>query len=296
MRLNVRARTAIASAAVLLAAAGAAASTGPLTITTPRPNSSTSLRHNPYLAVAGDVTFAPTTQRTTRFYLRRDACGTSNDNPHLSFTSGTDAGDGCGLLVNAVGVGGTVDQAAFVDFPATDGMPLALDASRDATGVIDIKGTAAGLSQVDVSLEALVGGQAVEIGSASESTVLDPTASDNAVPFAIQPAASLAGADLQALDLRVHIQGPNVDAGFIGLSGKSYVDLPSYTASVNRSVAISVDDPSFANPVPARLDQAGTTWSVAIPTPAIGRHTIYAESTQGYGVSAPVSTTFTVTR
>jgi hypothetical protein len=268
-----------------------------VTISTPTAGSSVSLRHNPYLAVAGGVTLARSTPQTTRFYLGRNACGTSNDNPHLSIASATDAGDGCGLIVNSVvGVGGTADQAAFVDFPATDGMPLAFDASRYATGVIDIKGTAAGLSQVDVSLEALVGGQAVEIGSTSASVVLDPTASDNSVPFTIQPSSSLAGADVQALDLRVRIQGPNIDAGFIGLSGKSYVDVPSFTASVNRSVEISVDDPSFANPVPARLAQTGTTWSVAIPTPAVGRHTIYAESTQGHTVSPPVSTTFTVTR
>ena len=55
-----------------------------------------------------------------------------------------------------------------------------------------------------------------------------------------------------------------------------------------------VDDPTFANPVPARV--SGSTWSVAIPTPAAGKHTIYAESTQGFDTSAPASTTFTVKR
>jgi len=34
-------------------------------------------------------------------------------------TSGTDAGDGCGLIVNQVGVVGDVDQSAFIDFPAS---------------------------------------------------------------------------------------------------------------------------------------------------------------------------------
>ena len=87
-----------------------------------------------------------------------------------------------------------------------------------------------------MSLEALVNGQAVDVGSDTESAVLDPTVSDNAVQFTITPASSLAGADLQALDLRVHIHGPNIDAGYIGLSGKSYVDVPSFSASVNRSV------------------------------------------------------------
>jgi hypothetical protein len=277
------------------ATTAAIGSSSSVTITSPKSGSSTALHQNPYTAVAGTVAFAAANPQTTRFYLRRDGCGTSNDNPHLSVTTGTDAGDGCGLIVNSVaGVGGDADQAAFVDFPASDGMPLALDTSRNVSGVIDIEGTAAGLSEIDVSLEGLVNGQAVEIGSDAASGVLDPTVSDNAVPFTIVPPASLAGADVQALDLRVHVHGPSIDAGFIGLSGKSYADVPSYTASVNRSVSISVDDPSFSSPIPARLDSSGSTWSVAIPTPAVGKHTIYAESTQGFATSAPATTTFTV--
>jgi hypothetical protein len=289
---------AIAFAAALLialAAGIAAASTSSVTITSPKAGSSLSARTNPTTSVAGGVTFAAAGAQTSRFYLRRDGCGTSNDNPHLSTTSGTDAGDGCGLVITAVaGVGGDVDQNAFEDFPASDGMPLALDTSRNITGTIDINGTAIGAVELDVSLEALVGGQGVAVGSDSETFLLDPTASDNAVPFTITPSAALANADLQALDLRVHIHGPAFDAGFLGYSGKSWVDLPSYTASVNRSVSVSVDDPTFANAVPATVN--GSAWSVRIPTPAIGKHTIYAESTQGFDTSAPAATTFTVKR
>jgi hypothetical protein len=61
-------------------------------------------------------------------------------------------------------------------------------------------------------------------------------------------------------------------------------------------VQIALDDPSFANPISARLDSTGSSWSVAIPTPAVGKHTIYAESSQGFDVSAPATTTFTVKR
>ena len=92
-------------------------------------------RTTPYTAVAGAVSFAASDPSTTRFYLRRDGCGTSNDNPHLSIVSGTDAGDGCGLIINAVvGVGGDVDQAAFIDFASSDGVPLAFDAGRAVSG------------------------------------------------------------------------------------------------------------------------------------------------------------------
>ena len=72
--------------------------------------------------------------------------------------------------------------------------------------------------------------------------------------------------------------------------------MPSYAASVDKAVQISVDDPTFANPTPARIDSTGSGWTVAIPTPAIGKHTIYAESIQGFDTSTPASRTFTVTK
>jgi len=287
------------AAAALTAVVAQAASTATteVTITAPKPASTVSLRTNPYTAVAGRVTFAPATAQTSRFYLRRDGCGTSNDNPHLSTGSGTDGGDGCGLIVNSVvGLGGDADQGAFIDFPATDGLPLALDTSREITGVIDLQGLGIGLAEVDVTMEALVNGQGVAVGSDTESALLDPTLADNPVAFTMQPDTTLGGADLQGVDLRVHIHGPQIYSGFVGNSGKSWTDVPSYTASVNRSVQVSVDDPTFSSPVPARLDTSGSTWSVAIPTPAAGKHTIYAESAQGFESSAPTSTTFTVKR
>jgi hypothetical protein len=293
-----RRKAVLPAGAALVAAltAGAAFSASPsVTITTPKSNQKVALHQNAYLAVAGTASFADTSAGTTRFFLRRDGCGTSNDNPHLSVTSGTDGGDGCGLIVNAVaGVGGDADQAAFIDFPASDGMPLAYDGTQAINGQVSLTGAQVGVAYVDVSLEALVGGNAVEIGSATGTAVLDPTGASTPVRFTIQPNVSLDGSDLQALDLRVHIHGPNVYSGFIALSGASWVDLPSYAASVNKGVEISVDDPTFSNPTPARL--SGTSWSVAIPTPSVGKHTIYAESTQGYDTSAPTSVTVNVTK
>jgi hypothetical protein len=289
---------AVAVALTTVVAAGASSATTSVTITTPKTGSSISLRRTPYTAVAGTVAFSPATATTSRFYLRRDGCGTANDNPHLSITSGTDGGDGCGVAYNAVvGLGGDVVQTAFVDFPATDGMPLAFDASRAVSGVIALTGAQVGLAQVDVSLEALVNGEPVEIGSDNNaSAVLDPTGNDTPIPFSITPSASLGGADIQALDLRVHIHGPNVYSGFVSLSGNSYADLGSYAASVNKAVQLSLDDSTFANAVPARIEGSGASWSVAIPTPAVGTHTIYARSQQGFDTSATTSTTFKVTK
>lgn len=294
MRRKVVLLLAAALVAALTAAAALSASPS-VTITTPKTNQKVSLRQNPYLAVAGTAAFADTTAGTTEFFLRRDGCGTSADNPHLSITSGTDGGDGCGLIIDQVGlVGDAAPQASFTDYPAVDGMPLAYDGTQPINGQVSLTGAQVGLAEVDVDLQALVGGNAVDIGSATGSAILDPTGASTPVPFTIQPNVALDGSDIQALDLRVTIHGPNVYSGFVALSGASWVEIPSYAASVNKSVEISVDDPSFSNPTPARL--SGSTWSVAIPTPSIGKHTIYASSTQGYDTSAPASVTINVTK
>jgi len=285
-----------AAGVVALTAATAGASTTSVTITSPRAGQSISLKKNPYLAIAGGATFAPTTAGTTRLYLRRDGCGTSNDNPHLSIATGTDGGDGCGLIFNAVvGTGGDVDQGAFVDFPSSDGMPLALSTAGPITGQVSLTGAQVGLAYVDVTLEALINGEAVTLGKATGSATLDPTGDYTPVPFSIQPSSTLDGSDLQALDLRVLVHGPNVYSGFVSLNGHSFADLPSHAASVNESVQVSLDDSSFANAVPARL--SGSSWSVALQTPAaLGKHTIYARSAQGFDTSATASQTFTVTK
>jgi len=290
----VRARVLALAVAATAVVSGIASASTSVTITSPASGSKVSLHRTPYLAIAGGATFADTSAGTTRFFLRRDGCGTTNDNPHLSVTSGTDAGDGCGLIINQVGVVGDVDQSAFIDFPASDGMPLALDGTKPISGQIALTGAQVGIAEVDVTLAALVGGQAVTIGSTTGSAVLDPTGNDTPVPFTIQPNLSLDGSDVQALDLRVQIHGPNVYSGFVSLNGASYVDMPSHAASVNESVSVSIDDPTFANAVPARLD--GSSWTVAVATPAVGKHTVYARSTQGYDTSATASSTFTVTK
>ena len=291
MRVRVLA-LAIAAAAAAVGIASAASNA--VTISSPGNGSKVSLKRTPYLAIAGGATFAATSAGSTRLYLRRDGCGTANDNPHLSVTTGTEAGDGCGLILNAVGPVGDVDQSSFIDFPASDGMPLALDGTKAIEGQIALTGAQVGLAEVDVTLTALVGGQPVTIGSTTGSAVLDPTGNDTPVPFTIQPNLSLDGSDVQALDLRVQVHGPNVYSGFVALNGQSYANVPSHAASVNTSVQVSIDDATFAHAVPARVD--GSSWSVALATPPVGKHTIYSRSTQGYTTSPTASSTFTVTR
>ncbi len=293
-------------AASLVLAGGAAlaarAATGPtVSISTPTEGQRVSARRDPYLAIAGAASLATPAATSTRFYLRRDGCGTSGDNPHLSIVDGTDAGDGCGLtLTSVVGAGGTVDQDASVDYPSTDGMPLTLDGSRPLTGTIDLRSISpadplaagTGLLTVTVELEALHQGDGESLGSDSESVLMTPTQSDYPVAFTIRPNGALDRADLSGVDLRVHVEGPFVAGGFIGNSGRSFLDVPAFTASFARSVEVSLDDPSFASPLPARLSD--TTWSLAIPTPSPGYHVLYARATQGFDTGPTATRDFRV--
>jgi hypothetical protein len=303
MRNAIRAAAALAAAAAVAAGIASAATGASVSITSPAAGEKISARHNSYIAVAGSAAFATPTPASTRFYLRRDGCGTANDNPHLSITSGTDAGDGCGLVLTSfAGPGGTVDQGASVDYPSVDGMPLTLDASRALSGTIDLESfgitdpvaAGTGVLTVTVDAEALYQGNGVPLGSDSETVLVTPTQTSYPVPFTIQPSGSLDRADLSGIDLRVHVEGPYAFSGFIGNSGKSWADVPAWSASYGQSVQVSLDDPSFASPVPARI--SGTSWSVALPTPALGSHVVYARATQGFDTGAAASQPFTVTK
>jgi len=287
--------------AALALVVGVAVASSTVTITTPKEGQSISKRKVPSIPVTGTVSFAAATPNTSLFYVRRDGCGTSNDNPHLSISTGNDAGSGCGSLINGiVGAGGDADAGAFVDYPAMDGMPLALDASRNITGTFDIQGffgpASAGVMEADVSMEALVNGNGVDLGSVTEMVVLDPTASDNYINFTIAPNQALDKHDLSGIDLRLHLHGPYAFSGFVATNGGSFVNVPSYTASVNKAVLLSLDDPTFASPIPTAINSSQNGWSVVIPTPAVGTHTLYAQSVQGFDSSAVVARHFTVTK
>jgi hypothetical protein len=179
-------------------------------------------------------------------------------------------------------------------------MPLTLDASRTVSGTIDLQSfgitdpyaAGTGLVTVSVNLEALDQGNGVSVGSDSESVLITPTQTEYPVAFTIQPNGALDRADLSGLDLRVHVEGPYAFSGFIGNSGKSFTDVPAWSASFGQSVAVSVDDPSFANAVPGRL--AGRRGASRTDARAWDAHRLRA----GDGASTPERprASFTVTR
>jgi hypothetical protein len=291
----------VASAALL--SAGIATAAGPsVTITRPAAGAVFSRSATPKLTATGTASFAAPVATSTKFYLRRDGCGTSNDNPHLSVTSGVDKGDGCGFVLGVVGPSGEVDHSLSVDFPTEDGMPATFDSSRPLTGVLELDnlalngvGTAAGQVTVTFTVEALVKGAGVPVGSDSETVLVTPPNASYQVPFRINPSSALNRQDLSGLDLNVAIGGPYLGSGFIGLSGHSYLLAPTYSASFRRVVQLSVDDPTFGKPITTALNSTFTSWGAAISTPPVGEHTLYVRAVQGFTASPVASRTFTVT-
>jgi hypothetical protein len=156
----------------------------------------------------------------------------------------------------------------------------------------------AGTGQVtlDFTMEALVGGDGVIVGTDSETVLVTPAASDYPVTFHVTPNATLEKALISGIDLNVYIHGAYADSGYIGNSGKSFLTVGSFSASPDRAVQISMDDPSFTNPVATTLDSSATAFSTTVPTPAIGKHTVYARGIQGFDTSPVASSTFTVKR
>ena len=80
-------------------------------------------------------------QTPVTYLLRRDGCNTDADNPHLSVVDGPDAAcvwSDAGLLWDVYSGAGLLDPSEV--YPATDGVPFVLDATKPLTGEITLYG------------------------------------------------------------------------------------------------------------------------------------------------------------
>lgn len=83
-----------------------------------------------------------------QLFLRRDACGSDNDNTRLSLEDGEDAAcwfSDAGLLYDAIvaaaEAGAPFDsEVVWSQYPAENGLPLKLDATKPVTGEITLYG------------------------------------------------------------------------------------------------------------------------------------------------------------
>lgn len=297
MRTRLTLTVAIVAALGLLA--GQVSATATVTITSPADGSTISRSASPQFSMAGTASFDTPSATTTRYFLRRAACGGSADpQMRLSTVSGTDGGTGCGYI-GGWNLLGTADEPGFaMDFPASDGVPLTLDASRAITARIvassyrGISGSPVGIAAGQATLTATLTGDGQVLGSQSVTQTIVPTTPQYTYDFSFQPAASLDKKDFTSLNLELTMRGPGVGHGYIEKSGASFVDVPAYTASFDRRVQVQVNNGSWTN---ATVNASLNGWNATLNTPGVGAHFIRARAVQGGAISSPVTQVLNVT-
>jgi hypothetical protein len=185
-------------------------------------------------------------QVDTKYFLRAD--GSDNvpeDNLRLSIEDGADAGNGYGWaeygLLNEVTTQGDVSEFIVSEtWPAVDGLPLKLDASKNLTGSLYLTswnpGGAAGQTlsppgkpTVDISFAGEIAGEEIDLGSATKTYDLTPTQSVYEVPFEIDLADEVDKKTTVALVMTVTIRGASYQHGSYELDDPaSFVVVPNW--------------------------------------------------------------------
>jgi len=253
-------------------------------------------------SAAFPASFYPAAPAT--FYLRRDACGTSNDNPHLSRQPSTaDAGEGCAQTLSglsALGQPGITGDFNTAYALTTTDLPVVLGSGAPVSGTIyEQAWNAVPSPSVTLDIELNSGGTTIADQVVS-GAVTDPTdATPGAFPFSFAVPSQFVGTVLDNLSLIVHVrstEGPE----YTELNNPhSFVSLPlaAGTVPAGAQVQLSVDDPGFATPVTATV-LSDLSFAASVPVgslaPAPSTHTLYARAVAGATSGTPVSATFLI--
>ena len=152
------------------------------------------------------------------------------------------AATAAGSILDRRRLGGDVDQGAFVDYPASDGMPLALDASTQpspARSTCELRDAPVGAAPRSTSaLEALVGGQR-RLGRLRLRDACS-TRRRRDYPVAVHDPAERArstGATCRGSTCASTSTARTRTAASSATRGKSFTDVPACAASFDQSVA-----------------------------------------------------------
>lgn len=118
-------------------------------------------------------------------------------------------------------------------YNAENGLPLTLDASRSAKGVVTLTSfqqpayAGGGQVIVDVALSGKSGGSTIDLGSTSFNYVAIPTQAPVSTPWTITLPASADGKDLTALTLSLTVRGIHVTHGYVRPNA-THLTLPTH--------------------------------------------------------------------
>ena len=286
-RLNAGAATLIAFA---LVAAPALAAPPKATITSPAAGQTVSKAAG-ILNVAGSTGFATPAKTDRKMFLRRPACANgTTDRMYLSVADGADT-SGCTLLLQTLA---STNQFDFTETYKTEGetnaitgLPIALDATKPLTGSIAIRGTLPNALVIEVGVQL---NDTIFLGPATFNGSPGATGGDFALSFPLS--ADLDKIDVTSVKVTVVLK-QSVGLAYTSLDNPaSFITIPAYSSSFNRSVEVSLDDPDFYEPNLGTLSADLKSYTAELPLPSftsLGAHTVYVRSVQG-GEPGPART------
>jgi hypothetical protein len=232
--------------------------------------------------------------QASRFYVRRDSCGTTTDKTYLSRTAApaTDQTDGCSQTLQAIANTGLVDFSTVYPLTGAD-LPVVLGHGLPFQGVVYEGSTLPG--PLSLNIEVRSGADSIGSQTVTQTVLADPTA----FPFSIAVPDAFVGRPLGDLQMVVHITQTSGTSWTDSKKAKSYIDVPTTPSLVpaGSGVQVAVDDANFASPTSATVAADGS-WSAPVnlaglaSDPAV--HHLFARtlSTGAAGVAA--SAAFTI--
>lgn len=165
------------------------------------------------------VKFIPTEKQ---FFLRWDGTADSCGEAYLSIEDGEDLGNGCEAVAQpAQELLIATDQGITRDWPARDGVPFILNATKPITGTINIFQAASVGGSLEIVLSGTTGGELVEIGTADVDVPTSPM-ENTPIEFEVTPAAELNKKSFTSFNLNTTQRGVAV----------SYIEMEDPTSSL----------------------------------------------------------------
>jgi hypothetical protein len=165
------------------------------------------------------VKFIPTEQS---FFLRWDGTADTCGEAYLSIEDGEDLGNGCEAVAQpAQEVLIATEQGITRDWPARDGVPFLLNATKPITGTINIFQAVSVGGSLEIVLSGTTGGELVEIGTATADVPTTPM-DITPVEFEVTPAAELNKKKFTSFNLNTTQRGVAV----------SYIEMEDPTSSL----------------------------------------------------------------
>ena len=184
------------------------------------------------------------------FYLSHTPDSTCGDEGSIFLsTTATEGTSSCGHLFYGVirevliqtGQEGALDAAELsphaVTYPASDGVPFLIDASKEISGEVVVKSRSAsvqgqslsagaGESELVAVLTGTAKGEPVTIAETSVEYTVEPNSTPT-VEFTLEPDAALSKTKFTSLELTLSNRGASVAHGFYSTAGDSFFTVPT---------------------------------------------------------------------